>query len=89
MPRGALYFLPKMNSSTQKTPNLPYWASKSAKKRLKKNCWTKPGNLYQCALDPKKLQFAILSIKIGKKCSKDLLVKKLKSEPVCIALCAI
>ena len=32
------YFLLKMNSSTPKTPNLPYWASKSAKKRLKKNC---------------------------------------------------
>ena len=25
-------------------------ASKSAKKRLKKNCWTKTGNLDQCAL---------------------------------------
>ena len=38
------------NSSTPKTPKLPYWASKSAKKRLKNNCCTKTGNLDQCAL---------------------------------------
>ena len=43
-------FLLKKNSSTPKTPNLLYWASKSVKKRLENNCWTKTGNLDQCAL---------------------------------------
>ena len=43
-------FLLKKNSSTAKTPNLPYLASKSAKKRMKNNCWTKTVNLDQCAV---------------------------------------
>ena len=40
-------FCQKWISWLQKNPNLPYWASKPAKKRLKKNCWTKTGNLDQ------------------------------------------
>ena len=40
----------KKKSSTPKTPNLPYWVLKSAKKRMKNNCWTKTGNLEQCAM---------------------------------------
>ena len=42
--------LVKTESEDMQTPNLAYWALKSAKKRLKKYCWTKTGNMDQCAM---------------------------------------
>ena len=50
MPKAVSYFLLKINSSTPKTHNLVYWASKLAKNQLKNNCWTKTRNLDQSAM---------------------------------------